>query len=179
MILKLAYYGDSILRKKGARIEVITDDIRKLVVDMEETMYANNGIGLAAQQVHKDLALFIISIGKEGPDKTWINGPLKVFINPKILEYSTETSVLSEGCLSIPNTELNIVRPRWVKIEATDLNGNTFIEEFSDLAAHCILHENDHINGVLHIDRYKAKDKTKLNNHLRKIKKEYSGKYKD
>lgn len=174
MILKLAYYGNPILRKKGARIEEITADIRQLVQDMTETLHAHHGIGLAAPQVNQSLALFLTCIGKSGGEDKWIPGELKVFINPKIVSYSQEQSVLSEGCLSIPGTYLDIRRPRSVTIEATNLDGHLFTEEFHDLDAHCVMHENDHINGVLHIDRFLGKDRSRLDQRLRTIKKKYS-----
>lgn len=173
MLLSLAYYGDPVLRKKGAKIAEVNDEIRQLVNDMTETLHAHNGIGLAAPQVHKSLALFITCVGRMGKDKKWIEGDLLVFINPKILAYSEEQTVVAEGCLSIPNIYLEIRRPKSVTIEATDLEGNRFTREFHDLEAHCIMHENDHINGVLHIDRYHGKDRGKLDNKLREIKKKF------
>ena len=107
MKLPLAYYGDPILRKKGSRIEGIDDEMRQLVADMIETMNAENGIGLAAPQIHRSLALFIIQVPQEGPDDTWEPGQLYIFFNPKILSYSQELWECSEGCLSIdPKTSL-------------------------------------------------------------------------
>lgn len=176
MILPLAYYGDPVLRKKGEKITVINEEIKQLVKDMTETLKAHNGIGLAAPQVHRSLALFITCISKTDKAGNWIEGELKVFINPKIISYSQEQTVLSEGCLSIPNTYLDIQRPKKVCIEATDLDGNLFTTEFQDLAAHCVMHENDHINGVLHIDRFHSKDKSRLEKRLREIKKKYQKK---
>lgn len=173
MILPLAYYGDAVLRKKGDRIDKIDDEIRQLVKDMTETLHAHEGIGLAAPQVHKSLALFITCISRKGPDGKWTEGKLRVFINPKIISYSPENTVIPEGCLSIPGTYLEISRPKSVVIEATDIDGNIFTEEFFDLDAHCVMHENDHINGVLHIDRFRGKDKARLEQKLREIKKKY------
>jgi peptide deformylase len=173
MLLPLAYYGDPVLRQKGARIDKITDEIRQLVKDMTETLHAHNGIGLAAPQIHQSLALFITQVGKLGANDEWIEGKLRVFINPKIISYSQEQTLISEGCLSIPGTYLEIWRPQKVTVEAMDLDGKIFTEEFEDLEAHCVMHENDHINGVLHIDRFRGKDKNKLEQKLREIKKKY------
>lgn len=173
MTLKLAYYGDPILRKKGALITHIDDEIRQLVQEMEKTLTIHNGIGLAAPQVHKSLALFITKISFISPDGKPETSQLKVFINPKIISYSEEQTIISEGCLSIPNTYLKIKRPKHVTIEAMDLEGNLFTETFHDLEAHCVMHENDHINGVLHIDRFHGKDRKKLDTHLRDVKKKY------
>lgn len=173
MILKLAYYGAPVLRKKARRVEVINDEVRQLVKDMIDTLHNEHGSGLAAPQVHKSLALFITCISKKGPNNRSLPGQLKVFINPKILSYSEEQTTLNEGCLSIPDTYLEIRRPKSVTVEATDLEGNVFTEEFHDLEAHCVMHENDHINGVLHIDRYRGPDKMKLDQRLREVKKKY------
>lgn len=176
MILPLAFYGNPILRKKASKVTEINDEIRQLVKDMAETLKAHNGIGLAAPQVHQSLALFITCISKMDADEKWTDGNLRVFINPKIISYSEEQTLISEGCLSIPNTYLQIRRPKSVTVEAMDLEGNVKTEEFHDLEAHCMMHENDHINGVLHIDRFKAKDRDKLEQHLREIKKKYQNK---
>lgn len=174
MIRSLAYYGNPILRKKGAKITEINDEIKTLVQDMVETLEAHDGIGLAAPQVNQSIALFITCIGKLGPDKKKIKGKLRVFINPKIIAHSKEETVMTEGCLSIPNTYIEISRPKAVTVEAMDLDGNTFTEEFFDLEAHCILHENDHINGVLHVDRFRGKNRNRLDKQLREIKKKYA-----
>ena len=102
MQLPLAYYGNPILRKKCQRIEKFDDKLRQLAKDMEETMNVHNDIGLAAPQVQVSLAIFITNVPIEvGPDQTE-PGITRVFINPKILEYSEEEWLRGEGCLSIP-----------------------------------------------------------------------------
>ncbi|MFQ5729686.1 MAG: peptide deformylase [Waddliaceae bacterium] len=176
MKLQLAYYGDPILRKKGAPIESINDEIRQLVKDMIDTIIEHNGIGLAAPQVYRSLALFITSVPIEQPDGNWLPGELRVFINPKILSIAEEKSTRSEGCLSVPTIYAEVNRPIRIQIQATDLEGNDFEEEFSDLAARCIMHENDHINGVLFIDRVQGKARKELEPKLKEIKKKYNPK---
>lgn len=173
MKMQLAYYGDPVLRKKGARIEGIDDDLRQLVIDMYETMKAHNGIGLAAPQVHRSLTLFITQVPFQLPNGSWKHGDVKVYINPKIIEVSEETITESEGCVSIPKLYVDVARPVRVKIQAHDLQGNEFIEEYSDLEARCVLHENDHINGVLNIDRVHGKQRKEIEDKLREIKKKY------
>lgn len=174
MKLPLAYYGASILRKKCSSVKAITDDIRDLVNNMIDTLIEHNGIGLSANQVHRDLALFIMAVPVEQQDGTWLPGKLRVFINPKILWVSEEKVVRSEGCLSVPKLYLEILRPAKVRIEATDLEGNLFEEEFSELEGRCVLHENDHINGVLFIDRLPGKERKEIEPKLREIKKKYA-----
>lgn len=176
MKLTLAYYGDSVLRKKTSLIETITDEIKKLVEDMAQTMDENNGCGLAAPQIHQSIALFITCIPRYHEDGTQSPGTLRVFINPKILSYSPETWTLDEACLSIPKLRGNVERPVKVTFQATDLDGNTFVEEFVGYDARVMLHENDHINGVLYIDRMPPKEKKKLEPFLQEVKKKYSKK---
>ncbi len=173
MKLPLAYLGDPVLRKKTAPIEDINDTIRQLVIDMTETMEANDGCGLAAPQVHQSLALFITCIPRYVDDDTVLPGKLKVFINPKIVSYSPETWDCQEGCLSIPGIRETVSRPLKVTIQATDLEGNPFIEEFIGFDAHVVMHENDHINGVLYIDRLAPKRKKEIEQRLKEIKKKY------
>lgn len=173
MKLPLAYLGDPVLRKKTAPIEDINDRIRQLVIDMTETMEANDGCGLAAPQVHQSLALFITCIPRYVDDDTVLPGKLKVFINPKIVSYSPETWDCQEGCLSIPGIRETVSRPLKVTIQATDLEGNPFIEEFIGFDAHVVMHENDHINGVLYIDRLPPKRKKEIEQRLKEIKKKY------
>lgn len=170
MILPLAYYGNPILRKKGARVEGIDDALRKLINDMVDTMNKYDGVGIAAPQVNHSLALFVTNAPKEGPDDTWLQGEVRVFINPKILEVNDELNIHSEGCLSIPKLYLDIERPTRVKVEYTNVNGERLTQEFSGYEARVILHENDHINGVLFIDRIKGKIRKEIEPKLRLIK---------
>jgi len=176
MKLQLAYYGDPILRKKGKPVEQIDESIHQLVEDMIETMKKYDGCGLAAPQVNHSLALFITCIPKYMDDETVLPGELRVFINPKILSYSEEVWPCQEGCLSIPGLRETVVRPFEVTIEATDLEGNLFEETFSEFDAHVIMHENDHINGVLYVDRLSPRKKKEIDHKLREIKKKFSDK---
>lgn len=176
MELPLAYYGDNVLRKKVVPIAEITEEIRKLAEDMIETMRAKNGIGLAAPQVHQSLAIFVTEVPIADNDETseeakWLPGKVRVYINPKILNYSEEKWTNDEGCLSIPNIYGPVTRPVSIKVQATDLEGNEFTEELSWLEARCVMHENDHINGVLFIDRVKGRERTELERKLRALKK--------
>jgi peptide deformylase len=174
MKLTLAYYGEPILRKKTVPVLELSEEIRQLVADMVETMQACNGVGLAAPQVHRSLSIFVTCVPKKQLDGKWIPGQLRVFINPKILSVTKETEVHSEGCLSIPKIYGEVERPSKVTVRATDLNGNIFEEEFSGLEACCVLHENDHINGVLFVDRIFGKARKELEPKLRTIKKNFS-----
>jgi peptide deformylase len=170
MIRKLAYFGDPILRAKALPIQGITPEIKELVADMIETLNASNGIGLAAPQVKESCRLFITAVPKELEDGTVIPPILRIFINPKITFLSEETWIYNEGCLSIPKVYGDVERPLSIEVEATDLNGHLFKGSFTGLEARCILHENDHINGVLFIDRLDPKERKKLEKSLRNVK---------
>jgi peptide deformylase len=174
MILPLAYYGDSVLRKKTSPVVNIDETIHQLVKDMAATMEANNGCGLAAPQVHQSLSLFITCIPRYVDEDTVLPGELRVFINPKIISYSPEVWPCPEGCLSIPGLRETVVRPLKVIIQATNLEGQIFEEEFIGFDAHVMMHENDHINGVLYIDRLPPKRKKEIEPYLKEIKKKYS-----
>ncbi len=177
MKLPLAYYGDPILRKKAVPIKNITPEIKQLVADMIETMDETKGIGIAAPQVHHSLAIFVTRTPVEQEDGSFIDGPIvRVFINPKIQGYSQEVEEDSEGCLSIPRLYGEVIRPIKISVQATDLDGNTFTEDFTNLAARIIMHENDHINGVLFIDRMHGKERKELEPKLREIKKAHQTK---
>lgn len=176
MKLRLAYYGDPILRKKTEPVAVVDNQLKELVANMIETMDEENGIGLAAPQVHRSLSVFVTKVPFKQEDESWAEGEVRVFINPKIISYSEEKDIATEGCLSIPKINGDVARPVRIVVKATDLDGNLFTEEFTNLDARVIMHENDHINGVLYIDRMDRAERKKLEPLLREIKKNYSGK---
>lgn len=177
MKLPLAYYGNPILRKKAQPVKEITAEIRQLVSDMIDTMDAEKGIGIAAPQVQQSLAIFITRPPVKQEDDTWVDGPLVyVYINPKIVGYSSEVEGDSEGCLSIPKLHGEVVRPLKISLQAMDLDGNTFTEDHQDLNARIIMHENDHLNGVLFIDRMHGKERKELEPKLQQIKQHYKKK---
>lgn len=175
MKLNLAYYGDPILRKKAARVDHIDDELRQFVADMIETM-VESGMGLAAPQVKRSIALFVAMFPVEDPDGKFRYSPPQVFINPKILAHSEETWTEDEGCLSIPKLRGDVTRPLKISIEATDLDGNHFTAELVGWPARVFLHENDHLNGVLYIDRMDPKKRKEIEPKLREIKRTYGSK---
>lgn len=171
MKLSVRIYGDPILRKKGEKVREINDEIRKLVRDMIETMDASQGIGLAAQQVGKAIRLFVLRRYIDGPDGKWTVSDPVVYINPKIVSVSDETWVADEGCLSIPKINLPVERPLKIQVESTRLDGSLVTEEIEGMNARVILHENDHINGTLFIDRVEERYLKPVQNKLRALKK--------
>ena len=151
--MRIFTLGEPKLRMKSENIDKFDDDLKQLVSGMFDTMYAGNGIGLAAVQVGMLKRLFVMHIP---------NDEQRVFINPEILETSIEMSKYEEGCLSIPGINSNVERPYAVKIQAFDLNGKPFILKAEDLAATVIQHENDHLNGKLFIDYLSENKREKL-----------------
>lgn len=148
-ILKIIKYGEPSLRTETKSIQKITSKIHKLISDMIETMYAYDGVGLAAPQVGKNYKLFIIDVFQDENRKNPI-----VFINPKIIKKSGE-AFCDEGCLSLPDIYAEVKRYSDVTVKAIDQNGKEFILEAKDgsLLSRAIQHENDHLNGFLFIDR--------------------------
>lgn len=149
-IRTILHYPDERLRQKAAPIEAITPDILALVEDMKETMYAAPGVGLAAPQIGVSLRLFIVDIAADDEPSE-----LRVFINPEIVAKEGKT-VWEEGCLSFPGIHEEIERSAKVKVRATDENGQRFELEADELLGVAIQHENDHLDGVLMIDRMGA-----------------------
>lgn len=174
MKLPLAYYGDAVLRKKALPVKEIDASIHQLVKDMEETMTFHKGCGLAAPQVHRSIALFLTQIPRYVGEKEVDPGIVRAFLNPKILSYSQESWGCSEACLSIPGMREMVIRPLKILLEATTLEGTLFTEEFVGFDAHVIMHENDHLNGVLYIDRLPQDKRKRLEPQLRALKKEHA-----
>lgn len=174
MKLPICLYGNPILRKKGEPLKEITDEIRHLAHDMVETMDDAKGIGLAAPQIGRSIRLFVLRRYIDTPDGKWTVSDPIVYINPKIFAVSEEVWESEEGCLSIPKIRLNVERPFKIKVESTRLDGSHVVEEIEGMNARVILHENDHINGVLFIDRVPKKVLQSVEQKLREIKKKSS-----
>ncbi len=174
MILDLAYYGDPALRDTAEPIEEITEEIKTLAQDLIATMYHYNGIGLAATQVRRPVRMFVSILYLEDEEGELIYGEPKVFINPVLSEPSDELVERSEGCLSIPKLYAPVIRPYSIKIEALDLNGNPFSEVCTGYVARNRMHEFDHLNGMLYIDRIKGKKRAEIEPLLRRIRMMYS-----
>lgn len=164
-MLDIYTLGEQILTVKCKKVEKFDSSLKLLVDAMFQTMDEADGVGLAAPQVGVDLRLFVIDDHK---------GTRKAFINPEIVETSMDLCIMEEGCLSIPGVYHNINRPCEVTIQAQDLDGKTFKMKGTELLARAMQHENDHLNGVVFIDRLADKEKDKMvrlyekRNHLKK-----------
>ena len=140
-------YPDARLRAVAAPVEKVDDEIRRLVEDMAETMYAAPGVGLAAPQIGVPLRIFVIDTADEDEASQFA-----AYINPELLETEGAQS-WKEGCLSFPGVHENIKRAERVRVRALGVDGNPFEQEATGLLAVAIQHENDHLNGVLMIDK--------------------------
>ena len=157
---------NEVLKKISDPVEKVGDSEKKLINDLFETMYNSNGIGLAAVQVGILKRIIVVDVSsKEDKQK-----PL-CFINPTIINLSNETSVYEEGCLSIPDTFIEIQRPRICKVEYLDLDGNKKIREFDGLLSTCVQHEINHLDGKLIIDHLSKLKKDIIIKKISKIKK--------
>ncbi len=171
MPLVVVRYGTPVLRQKGARIENITPAIKQLAADMLETMYAQRGVGLAAQQVGVAVQLAVVDVRgvTDRPSSLELSGkpadvngfmPLTL-INPEITPVS-EAVTGPEGCLSFPEIYADISRPDVVDVKTLDLEGKLVEFRCSGLLSRAIQHEWDHLHGILFIDRMDRKTKAEL-----------------
>jgi len=147
-IRKILHYGEPSLREKSKEVHKVSKKITDLVRDLLDTMYANNGVGLAAPQIGQNVRVFVIDVSTG-------NEPLKpmVFINPKIIKKSGAVKS-NEGCLSFPEAYTDVRRYKNVIVKALNEHGKPFVLEAKDgtLLARAIQHENDHLDGILFID---------------------------
>ncbi len=154
MIYPIVMYGDAVLRKKASNIEPGTD-VKLLVADMFETMYAANGVGLAAPQIGKAIRLFVAdgtSMQDEEEGSEDMTGFKKAFINPTILKEAGDAWEFEEGCLSIPNIREKVSRKEALRVRYYDEDWNLHEEDYDGIKARIIQHEYDHIEGKLFID---------------------------
>ena len=171
MIIPIVAYGDPILKKRALKISSDFKNLTELIDDMYETMYAANGVGLAAPQIGKSIRFFVVDASPFSDEDPDVEGFRKVFINPKILEQTGEISEFNEGCLSIPSLRENILRKKNIIISYQDENFNTLEEEYYGIKARIIQHEYDHIEGILFTDYLSSIKKRLIKGKLNDISK--------
>lgn len=175
MMLPVVKYGHPILRKKGVRIDAITPAIKELIADMFETMQANRGIGLAAQQVGQALQLTVLDLRDvtDRPSSLELGGqpsdvndfmPL-VLINPEVKAVGKAVAG-PEGCLSFPEIFADIARPETVDVIALNEKGQRLEFRCGGLLARAVQHETDHLHGILFIDRMTTETKVSFKEEL-------------
>lgn len=177
MELPIVAYGDAVLRKKAEEISEDYPDLQKLIEDMFETMYAANGVGLAAPQVGLPIRLFIVDAAPFAEDDDEEDGDdaaadfKRVFINPIIFDEEGEEWGFEEGCLSIPGIREEVKRKSALKIEYYDENWDLYEEELDGILARIVQHEYDHIEGILFTDKISPLRRTLLQGKLNDISK--------
>ena len=182
MRLRVTKYGEPILRETGVQITKFDDGLKQLTEDMFETMYAEEGIGLAAQQIDQALQLCVIDVrppeGSDVPFQYKFDGrqpPLDLIMplaiaNPKVSIIDDTEDVYEEGCLSFPGVNGKVTRPIGVRCEFQDIQGNPHVLEADGLLGRCILHEVDHLNGTLFIDNMDKRDLRKNETRIKKLR---------
>ncbi len=171
-------YGNKLLRRKATRVEEVNDETRALAQDLLKTMYASDGLGLAAEQVGRDEAICVIDIPpmrdeetgtpmRENPD---VRMPL-VLVNPRIIERDGE-QVGSEGCLSFPGIFVSVKRDDTVTVSYLDMENEPRTARATGLLARAIQHELDHLDGVLLVDRMSAVQKVAVAGKLKRLRKQ-------
>ena len=163
-IRKIVKYGTESLRQPSKEVHKVSQKVKNLVQDLIDTMYAQNGVGLAAPQIGENVRIFVIDVSAN-------NEPLNpiVFINPKIIKKSG-ACISHEGCLSFPEAYTDVRRYANVMVKALDSNGRSFVMEAKEgtLLARAMQHEFDHLDGVLFIDhainRFEAEEVLSKNN---------------
>jgi peptide deformylase len=171
-ILPIVEVPDPRLRQISSPVDQVDDEVRALVKDMFETMYAAPGIGLAAIQVGVPRRILVIDLQEpeeEGGEP--VRDP-RVFINPEIVEHSDRDVPYTEGCLSVPDQYAEVDRPDRIRARWLDLDGKVREEEIEGLLATCLQHEMDHLNGVLFIDHLSRLKREMILKKIAKLRKE-------
>jgi peptide deformylase len=170
-VLPIVEVPDPRLRVLSQPVAAVDEEVRALVADMTETMYAAHGIGLAAIQVGVAKRVLVIDLQEQEDEEGKPVRDPHAYINPEILEVSEELSTYNEGCLSIPDQYAEVARPARCRVRWLDETGGTHEEELGGLLATCMQHEIDHLNGVLFIDHISRLKRSMLLKKLEKARK--------
>jgi len=175
MKLPVRYFGHPDLRKKAQVVEKITPEIIKIAEDMVETMVSmENAIGFAGPQLGVPLRIFVIREEKCVADDEYVFAEPEVIINPVLSNPSKEIITMVEGCMSLPALQVDVDRPDTIHVKYQNLKGEYKEEALEGFRARMFMHENDHINGVLIIDRIDSKQRRAVEPLLKKIKSKYN-----
>lgn len=167
----LIYYDNPILRQKSKPVGNITDQIKKFAREMAEAMVHYNGVGLAAPQVGQLIRIIVIRDEYVNDEGEYSLGPPEILINPQLSRPSSkETITMPEGCLSLPGIHAEVARPAAIHVQYQTIDGRKVEEKANGFRARVIMHENDHLNGVLYIDRLSAEERAKIEPLLRTLK---------
>ena len=158
---EIIIYPDPVIKKKSESVEEVDEEIKQLIDDMTETMYASRGVGLAAVQIGILKRVIVVNVGEE----------LVALVNPEILENEGE-SQMEEGCLCLPGVLIDVKRSEKVKVKGLNEKGEEVVVDAEGLLARAFQHEVDHLNGILIIDKVSRIKRELLTNKLRKEAKE-------
>jgi len=182
-VLPLTYYDHAVLRKQAKPVTRVTAAVRELAEQMMVAVRHHDGIGLAAPQVGQSVRLIVLALPR--PDGTKAPMPVTpgelsllprmpmALLNPKLSEFSAQTSKRSEGCLSIPKVYAEVERPEFVQLQAETLAGETISFRCGGLLARCLQHEVDHLDGILFIDRLTPAALASIAEELELVRKQY------
>lgn len=183
MIREIVKYGHPVLRSKALPIKTIDDTIKQVIQDLKDTTLAtDSSVGLSAPQINLPYRIFLIDqhscfeVDKQINPELTRSMPVERFeicINPKVVSYSDDFWTLTEGCLSFPLFYGDVDRPFMIDVEFMNENGENISRTLEAYEARVFLHENDHLNGVLFIDRFSKQDRKKAENHLKELKKKF------
>jgi peptide deformylase len=181
-ILPLVIAPDPLLKQVSKPVEKVDDNLRQFMKDMLNTMYYEKGVGLAAVQVGVLKRVLVMDVDYETEEHNHHdhhdcsgihvqNTNPRYFINPEIIELSSDNSAFNEGCLSFPDARSEVTRPKKVKIKFLDEKGQEKLEEMTGLAATCIQHEIDHLNGITFVDHISKLKRDMIIKKMQKFKK--------
>jgi peptide deformylase len=160
-------WPDDRLRQASVQIEAVDESVRALYQDLVDSMYAENGLGIAALQIGDPRRMFIVEPKLAGRDAS---DPPVAFLNPEIVWTSEDQQDSEEGCLSFPDVYIKVKRPMRARVRAMDLEGNMFELEGEGLLARCLLHEHDHLTGKLLVDFVGPLKRQMIKKKLQKVK---------
>ncbi|HYD19818.1 MAG TPA: peptide deformylase [Patescibacteria group bacterium] len=179
-VLPIYIVPHPVLKRVADPVTDVTDDHRKLIDNMLETMYHAPGIGLAAPQIGQSVRILVLDVDQprsENEDEELPvekrRGKPQVFVNPEVLWSSDEQNIYDEGCLSIPGQYAEVERPKQVRVKALNYEGKPFEVEADGLFATCLQHEIDHLNGILFIDHLSSLKRDMVMRKLKKFTKEH------
>ncbi|MFZ1891545.1 MAG: peptide deformylase [Formosimonas sp.] len=164
-VLSILKFPDPRLHKVAKPVTEVTAKIRTLAADLAETMYAANGVGLAATQVDQHVRMVVV-------DTSETRDQIQVFINPEIIGQSIEKKEWEEGCLSVPEVYDIVTRPDRVRVRAMGLDGKTFEVDADELLAVCLQHEIDHLDGKVFVQHLSNMKQNRIRTKIRKQAKE-------
>lgn len=168
-VREVVVWPDPRLRQESRAVTEITDEVKALYRDLCDTMYAENGLGIAALQIGDPTRMFLVEPRLAGKAET---DPPVAFINPEVVWTSDEMQKSDEGCLSFPDVYIQVERPMKARVRAMGIDGRTFEIEGEALLARCLLHENDHLTGKLLVDFVGPLKRQMIKKKLQKVQRE-------